>query len=146
MTAKTLLKKCRAEKRELLILAEKREALATSLLPKAMAIKEISVQESADSDPLADRMAAVIDLEKEIDRQMAIMLRHDLDAHRLVGRLRNSRQRQMIELYYLTFKVDPEGNHHLYTWEMVAEELEISERWLWKQIPDAFRELKKIEY
>lgn len=53
MTAKELLITCRREKKELLILAERREQLATSLLPKAMRIKPVSVQESAEQDPIS---------------------------------------------------------------------------------------------
>ena len=56
LTSKTLLKKCRQEKRELLILADKLEQLQNSLLPRAIQLKEINVQESGDSDPLADRV------------------------------------------------------------------------------------------
>lgn len=145
MTSKTLLKKCRQEKRELLILADKLEQLQNSLLPRAIQLKEINVQESGDSDPLADRVAAKEDLMNDIQKQIAIMLQREAEAYRLISKLKNSRQRQILELYYIKWKVDPDGRCHLYTWEAVAEELEISERWLWKLIPDAFRELKKVK-
>lgn len=145
MTSKTLLKKCRQEKRELLILADKLEQLQMSLLPRAIQLKEINVQESGDSDPLADRVAAKEDLMNDIQKQIAIMLQREAEAYRLISKLKNSRQRQILELYYLKWKVDPDGRCHLYTWEEVAVALEISERWLWKLIPDAFRELKKVK-
>ena len=145
MTSKTLLRKCRQEKRELLILADKLEQLRISLLPRAIQLKEINVQESGDADPLADRLAAKTDLEAEIRRNLVAMLQREAEAYRLISKLKNSRQRQILELYYLKWKVDATGRCHLYTWEMVAEELEISERWLWKLIPDAFRELKKVK-
>ena len=145
MTSKTLLRKCRQEKRELLILADKLEQLQMSLLPRAIQLKDINVQESGDADPLADRLAAKNDLEAEIRRNLVAMLQRETEAYRLISKLKNSRQRQILELYYLKWKVDATGRCHLYTWEMVAEELEISERWLWKIIPDAFRELKKIK-
>ena len=145
MTSKTLLKKCRQEKRELLILTDKLQQLHMSLLPRAIQLKDINVQESGDADPLADRVAAKTDLEKDIRRQIAVILQHEAEAYRIVSKLRNSRQRQILELYYLKWRVDAAGRCHLYTWEEVALELEISERWLWKQIPDAFRELKKVK-
>lgn len=145
MTSKTLLKKCRQEKRELLILADKLEQLQMSLLPRAIQLKDINVQESGDADPLADRVAAKEDLEADIKRNLASMLQREAEAYRLISKLKNSRQRQILELYYLKWRVDPSGRCHLYTWEEVAEELEISERWLWKLIPDAFRELKKVK-
>ena len=145
MTSKTLLKKCRQEKRELLILTDKLEQLQMSLLPRAIQLKEINVQESGDADPLADRVAAKADLEQDIRKQIAIMLQREVEAYRLISKLRNSRQRQILEMYYLKWKVDATGKCHLYTWEEVALELEISERWMWKIIPDAFRELKKVK-
>lgn len=145
MTSKTLLKKCRQEKRELLILTDKLEQLQMSLLPRAIQLKDINVQESGDADPLADRVAAKADLEQDIRKQIAIMLQREVEAYRLINKLRNSRQRQILELYYLKWKVDAAGRCHLYTWEAVAEELEISERHLYRMIPDSFRELKKIK-
>ena len=145
MTSKTLLKKCRQEKRELLILTDKLQQLQMSLLPRAIQLKEINVQESGDSDPLADRVAAKEDLEQDIRKQIAIMLQREAEAYRLISKLKNSRQRQILELYYMKWRVDAAGQCHLYTWEEVALELEISERWLWKLIPDAFRELKKVK-
>lgn len=144
MTSKTLLKKCRQEKRELLILTDKLQQIETSLLPRAIQLKDINVQESGDADPLADRVAALTDLKAELRKQIAIMTQHEAEAFRIVGKLRNSRQRQILELYYLKWRVDAAGRCHLYTWEEVAEELEISERHLYRVIPDAFRELKKI--
>lgn len=143
LTSKTLLKKCRQEKRELLILADKLEQLRMSLLPRAIQLKDINVQESGDADPLADRVSAKTDLENEIRQQIGIMLQREAEAYRLISKLKNSRQRQILELYYLKWKVDATGRCQLYTWEMVAEELFISERQLYRMIPDAFRELKK---
>ena len=144
LTPKTLLKKCRMEKREILILRDKLEQIQFSLLPRAIQLKEINVQESGDADPLANRSAAHLDLENELKQQIEVMKEHEAEAHRYVARLRNSRHRQMLELYYLSFWRDPKGGFHLYTWEMVAEELEISERHLYRIIPDLFKELKKI--
>ena len=77
MTSKTLLKKCRQEKRELLILTDKLQQLQMSLLPRAIQLKEINVQESGDADPLADRVAAKEDLEQDIRKQIAIMLQRE---------------------------------------------------------------------
>ena len=144
MTSKTLLKKCRQEKRELLILTDKLQQLQMSLLPRAIQLKEMNVQESGDSDPLADRVAAKEDLEQDIRKQIAIMLQREAEAYRLINKLRNSRQRQILELYYLKWKVDATGKCHLYTWREVAEELDITEQWLWKIVPNAFNELRKI--
>lgn len=144
MTAKTLLKKCRAEKRELLILAEKREALATSLLPKAMAIKEINVQMPHDADPMADRMAEAIDIDRELQRQMAEILERDLKAHKMVAQLRDSRHRQLLELYYLSWRTEPNGRKRLHTWETVAEAMGISPRMVYELIQPAMKNLRKV--
>ena len=144
LTPKTLLKKCRMEKREILILQDKLDQIQYSLLPRAIQLKDINVQESGDADPLADRSAAHVDLENELRRQIETMKEHDTEAHRYVARLRNSRHRQMLELYYLSFWRDPKGGFHLYTWEMIAEEMGVSERHIYRLIPEVFKELKKI--
>lgn len=124
--------------REVLILSEKREFLASSLLPKAMKIKEISVQENADPDPVAERMAAVVDLDRELDRQLAEMLRRNLEAHRIISQLEDARYRQLLELYYLTFRIDERGAKVLYTWETVAETMGYST----ERVFDFFAELQ----
>lgn len=144
MTSKTLLKKCRQEKRELLILTDKLQQLQMSLLPRAIQLNDIEVQESRDPDPIANRVSAKADLEADIKRNLASMLQREAEAYRLISKLKNSRQRQILELYYLKWRVDMAGQCHLYTWEEVALELEISERHLYRMIPDAFRELKKV--
>ena len=123
MRAKKLLKKCRHEKREILILTQKRDMIRMSLLPSSINIKPIDVQTSPDPDPMGDKLAVVEELDREIKRQLAKMLEHDLEAHKLVGKLEDSIQRQVIELYYLSFRVDSHGNKDLYIWEEVADEL-----------------------
>lgn len=144
LTSKTLLKKCRQEKRELLILADKLEQLQMSLLPRAIQLNDIDVQESRDPDPIANRVSAKADLEADIRKQIGIMLQREAAAYHLISKLQNSRQRQILEMYYLKWKVDEVGRCHLYTWREVAEELDITEQWLWKIVPNAFNELRKI--
>ena len=56
MTSKTLLKKCRQEKRELLILADKLQQLQMSLLPRAIQLKEINVQSGGAYDRFRNRL------------------------------------------------------------------------------------------
>ena len=143
MTAKELLITCRREKKELLILAERREQLATSLLPKAMRIKPVSVQESAEQDPMAKRMAAAVDLDREIDKRMGEMLMHEAEAHRIVKKIKDPRYRQLLTLYYLSFQ-NTQGKR-LYTWEKVAEKMGYSQQRLFEMIPEAYYALEKVQ-
>lgn len=123
MRVKQLLKQCRNEKKEILILSQKRDMIKMSLLPSSINIKPIDVQTSPDPDPMGEKLAIVEELDNEIKRQLAKMLEHDLEAHRLVGKLKDSRHRQVIELYYLSFREDGYGNKELYLWEEVADEI-----------------------
>lgn len=142
MTGRELLRICRQEKKELLILAEKREQLATSLLPKAMSIKAVSVIESAETDPMAKRIAAAVDLDREIERQMERLHRHETEAHKLVQQISVPVQRQVLELYYLSFWVDKKGEKRLYDWEMIQKKLNYSERAIFYIHADAMKSLQ----
>lgn len=101
MTGKELLKLCRQEQKEIWILSEKREALASSLLPKAMAIKAVSVMESAEPDPVAKRMAAVIDLDRTIERQIKKLMERRQRGYEIIAGIDKPDQRKVLVAYYM---------------------------------------------
>lgn len=122
MKTKTLLKKCRHEKREILILTEKVEQLEASVLPKSIPIKDDKIQSSVDPDPMGEKIVTCVELKKELDRQLARLLEHELEAHKAIARVENSQYRQVLELYYLSFDDDDD----LYTWDAVADKMGFS--------------------
>lgn len=124
--AKNLFRKCRDERRELEILTEKQEQLRTSLYPQAVRIKEISVQESGADDQMSSRLAAVVDMDKEIDGLRFNILIRQLQAYQIISRIKEPKHRQVLELYYL---MDKKGGG-FYTWEDVAEIMHYSEIWV----------------
>ena len=123
MRVKKLLKQCRSEKREILILTQKRDMIRMSLLPKSLNIKPDTIQSSPDPDTIGEKISIADELEKEISLQLETMMQHELEAHKLVWKLDDSRCRQVLELYYLSYKEDAQGNKDLYAWEDVADEM-----------------------
>lgn len=96
MTPKELLTKCRDEKREILILQDKKAQLEASLLPKALSIKAVNVQDSADPDPMFNRIPEVVDLERQIESLLAQLYDHEQQAFRIISGLPDSRHRQLL--------------------------------------------------
>lgn len=101
MTAKDLLRLCRQERKEIMILSERREELINSLLPKAMAIKAVSVMESAESDPVAKRMAAVIDLDRTIEKQIERLMERRKKGYEIIASIDKPEQRKVLTAYYM---------------------------------------------
>lgn len=101
MTGKELLRLCREERREIIILSERREELASSLLPKAMAIKAVSVMESAESDPMAKRMSAVVDLDRQIERQINRLVERRKKGYEVIAGIDKPEQRKVLTAYYM---------------------------------------------
>lgn len=140
MKAKQLLELCRKEKREVLILSNKREMLASSFLPGTILPKQVNVQSSPDPDPMGEKMAALQELDDELARQIGKMLRRDLKAHKLIAGMKDSGYRQALTLYYLTYRVD-HGVMCLYEWVDVAESMGYSTDYIYKLRSKAMREL-----
>ena len=121
MTIRDLLQKCRDEKREIIILTEKRDELRASLLPRAIRPTASQVQMSKEN--VFDRVqASIFDLNMQIERQLEELYRNESLAFYAVSGLSESRHRQMLILYYLTFRVH-RGVRRLHTWESVAFEM-----------------------
>lgn len=96
-----LLKLCRQESGNLLRLIDTRNTIAASLLPKGLSIKPVDVMESADADPLADRMAKVIDMDREITRQITALFEYRAMAHSILDHMSRRSYRQILAIYYL---------------------------------------------
>ena len=145
LTGKKLLLACRREKREMIILEQRREQILSSLLPKAIKPKLVNVQESITMDPIADKIAASEELREEIERQIGEIIKHETKARKQIGMIKDSRYRQLLGLYYLSFRIDEHGNKVLYTWEKVAREMDYSPQRIYELIPKAIGAMRKVQ-
>ncbi|MBR3360031.1 MAG: DUF1492 domain-containing protein [Lachnospiraceae bacterium] len=134
--AKIFLKSIRNETLELKELQERHAWLWGEILPKGMRPKEIQVMTSIEPDKLGDNRAAAVDLEKEIEEMMHQLVMKHLRAEKYINQLEDSRQRLVLELYYLS--IDRR------TWSDVAKTMGYSESVIYDIHGDALVEMDKI--
>lgn len=134
--AKTFLKNIRNETLELKELQERHAWLWGEILPKGMKPKEIQVQTTIEPDKLGDNRAAAVDLEKEIEEMMHALVRKHLRAEKYINQLEDSRQRLVLQLYYLS--IDRR------TWSDVSKIMGYSESVIYDIHGDALVEMDKI--
>lgn len=120
MTGRELLRLCRDDRREILILREKLDEIRASLLPKAMSIKPDIVQSSGEADPMADRLSEVVDIEAQIRALIDTMMAHEAQAMRVINAIPDRRYRCLLLTYYLTSHRTARGRIRLHTFETAA--------------------------
>ena len=121
MSAREILRKCRDERREVLLLKEKQEELRTSLIPRAIQYKSDVIQASGESDPLAERLADVVDMDRQITAMLEDMYQTEAQAWRIVRAMNDSRYRVLLMTYYMSVRTDARGRTTLHTLETAAE-------------------------
>lgn len=134
--AKMFLKDIRNETIELREMQERHAWLWGEILPKGMKIKEIQVQTSIEQDKLGDNRAEAIDLEKTIEDKMQKLVKKHIKAERLINQLDDSRQRLVLELYYLS--IDRK------TWSDVGKAMGYAESRIYDIHRSALAEMNKI--
>ena len=134
--AKTFLKNIRNETLELKELQERHAWLWGEILPKGMRPKDIQVQTSMEPDKLGDNRAEAIDLEKTIEEKMHRLVKRHMQAEIYINQLTDSRQRLVLELYYLS--IDRR------TWGDVAKKMGYSLSVIYDIHGDALVEMDKI--
>lgn len=134
--AKVFLKNIRNETLELKELQERHAWLWGDILPKGMRIKDIQVQASGVQDKLGDNRAEAVDLEKMIEIKMQELVRRHIKAEYYINKLDDSRERLVLELYYLS--IDRR------TWGDVAKKMGYSESVIYDIHGDALVKLDKI--
>lgn len=134
--AKTFLKNIRNETLELKELQERHAWLWGEILPKGMRPKDIQVQTSVEPDKLGDNRAEAIDLEKTIEEKMHRLVKRHMQAEIYINQLTDSRQRLVLELYYLS--IDRR------TWGDVAKKMGYSLSVIYDIHGDALVEMDKI--
>lgn len=100
MDAKQYLFNIRNEWKEICILQERIAALSASLLPAGIAYDKDKVQTSP-SDPMSERMVEIADYQSQLERQINGLLVRHVQAQSLINMLEDSRERQILGLYFL---------------------------------------------
>lgn len=136
MQIKQFLRQCRQERIEIDILRERQAFLRASLLPAAVRPKEVDVQTSGSGDRVSGTLAEVADLDVLIDQKLRELLMHRRQALQVVFALKDSAQRQVLELYYLS-------DEDL-SWSKVAVRMHYSERSIYSLHGLALLEAEKV--
>ena len=137
MQIKQFLIDCRKEQAELNSLINKREYIYSTLLPKAVKIKEVDVQISAPQDVMADTMAEIEQHDSAISRKILTLSRKHRKGIDMIGKLNDTVQRNALELYYL--------DSRLLSWEQVALEMGYDVRQIYRIKNAAIDELLKCQ-
>ena len=131
--AKALLYDVRDEQGEINIIRQQIAQAELALLPSGIRYDRDKVQASPD-DPMM-RLAVKLDrYEAELRKHQAALLAKRTKAFRMVSRLTDSTQRQVLELYFL-------GERRLRMWE-VAKIIGYSEQSTYRIYKDALRNLE----
>lgn len=133
--AKEFLKKIKREQIEIVRLQEQIDTAEASLLPKAIRYDLDKVQTSPE-DPMYAVLAEVEGYKTEMLIRVKRLIEKRTVAIRMLDVLEDSRQRQVLFLYFL----DP----HLLTMEQVAERMIYSEREAWRIYGAALAKLKNV--
>lgn len=136
LKVKAFLKNIRNEILEIRELQERRSWLWGEMLPKGMRIKDIQVQTSHELDKLGDNRAEAYDLDNLLKEKLGILLKDHMKAQSLINQLQDSRQRLVLELYYLSVERK--------SWTDVADKMGFSESVIFDIHGDALANLEKI--
>lgn len=118
MNIKSFLRACRDEQGEINILLRKREQLYSSLLPAGIRYDGDRVQTTPE-DRMLERMPEIAELDKKISQQIRRLARRKAKAMGMINKLQDSKQRQVLTLYYLDNRRLP--------WREVAKAIDYSE-------------------
>ena len=135
MDVKEYLRGVRKLSRDIDAMFRARDELRYGLIGSGIPIKQISVQESAPTDRMAGATAAVVDLEKQIQKHIAELARERSKALDMLQALPKPEHRAIMVDYYI----------NCYTWERVADLNGYSIQHVYELHGAALRELRKSE-
>lgn len=135
MKVKEYLRQIKREQIEICRLQEQIDTAEASLLPKAIRYDLDKVQTSPE-DPLYAVLSEVEEYKKEMVKRTHRLILRRRKAIRMLDQLKDSRQRQVLFLYYL----DP----GLLTMDQVAEKMIYSEREAWRKHDAAISKLENM--
>lgn len=129
MDARQFLYNVRNEWRESAILRERVNALTASLLPAGIRYDRDKVQ-TTPSDQISKKMAALADYERDLEERQITLMDHHRQAQRMIAELEDTRERQVLELYFLSIPpltmsmtADGIGYSRDYTYKLFARGL-----------------------
>lgn len=135
MRAQEFLQQIKREQIEIKRLQEQIDTAETSLLPKAIRYDLDKVQTSPE-DPMYAVLAEVEEYKREMMIRVQRLTARRNTALKLISRLKNTQQRQVLFLYYL----DP----GLLTMQQVADKMVYSEREAWRKHNAAMDRLANV--
>lgn len=103
MTVKQFLYSVRDEQKEIEELTDRIYEMRMSLLPAGIRYDTDKVQTSP-SDTISDRMAEITDYMKQMEEKKIELIRRRKQAQKMIDDLQDSRQRQVLDLYFLSVK------------------------------------------
>ena len=130
--------------RELIVLEERRETIRTSLLPRAIQYKTDIIQVTPDKY-FEKALASVLDMEKRINEKIAGIMQRQQAAADLIDTLTDSRHREVLTLYYMTYYMERRGKYdirRLYTLEEIAAKMGYSNEHVRRLQMDAINTLE----
>ena len=136
---KLILRSIRFERMEIEMLIEQSLRIQSRLESVTSQLRDVCVQTGIESpDTFADRVDALISLNKAIAERVEILTAKQEKLFKLVDGLENPQHRMVIERYYLF--PEPPG----ITWEEVAKQMHYSRRKVLSLHGEALKELRKI--
>ena len=135
---KLILRSVRFERMEIEMLIEQSLRIQSQLESVTSQLRDVCVQSSIESDAFADKVDALISLNKSIAERVEILTAKQEKLFKLVDGLENPQHRMVIERYYLF--PEPPG----ITWEEVAKQMGYTKRQILRIHGNALREIRKI--
>ena len=135
MDIKEYLREVRKLSRDIDAMIRARDELRYGLIGSGIPIKQISVQESAPTDRMAGTTAAVVDLERKIQKYIYDLARERGKALEMLQSLKKPEHRAIMIDYYI----------NAYTWTRVADLNGYSIQHVYELHGDALKELRKSE-
>lgn len=135
MTIKDLLYCIKRERLEIEQLNAKIDEMHTSLLPAGIRYDKDRVQ-SSPVDSMSEAVTSIVDYEEEVGKRLVVLYERKLYAERLIARLDDSRERQVIDLFFMSEKAQ--------RMEDVAIHMNYSVQHCWRFYESAINHLEKM--
>lgn len=131
---KQYLQQRKGEQLELEELIDRRREAYAAMLPGCVTYDKVRVQSSPNMDPMADGMIQV----EKITQRIEEIVRRQQEAFELIGRLKDQRQRRVLEIYYLS--------RDRTTWDDVADRMGYAPGYVYELHRKAIENLSISEY
>ena len=128
-----LLKNIRTINRQIEQLQELIDAVYTSLTNTTIKPKEIQVQTSLPADPMADKVATVVEYQKTLEEYQQQLVGQRMIAIRIIQQMAIDNQHIILLRYFKGWSIEAIGDNVGYTY-----------RWAWEKIHEAEEEFISI--